>query len=131
MRARQGLRPGVVERAQLETIADRVAGVARFGIQSLRAADEIADERDHTAIRSPATAVSLGSTSRTATTGWVTRSTTATTERRSGSARRKKLKKLRAYDLIDWEGDGAAREYWVCDESLSSSIDFSRAITNP
>lgn len=52
-RAENGLRHDAVDREQLETIADRVAGVARFGIQSLRAAAEIAAEREHTAIRSP------------------------------------------------------------------------------
>lgn len=46
-RARQGLAPDVVTRRQLETIADRVAGVARFGIQSLLAAAEVATERGH------------------------------------------------------------------------------------
>lgn len=46
-RAQVGLRDGVVTRRQLEVIADEVAGVAREGIQSLRAAAEIADEREH------------------------------------------------------------------------------------
>lgn len=49
-RAEQGLRPDVVTRDQLRTIADRVAGVARFGIQSLRAAAELAEERHHPTI---------------------------------------------------------------------------------
>ena len=46
-RARVGLVDGAVTRAQLETIADDVAGVAREGIQTLRAAAEIAVEREH------------------------------------------------------------------------------------
>ena len=50
-RARLCLPARAVERAQLETIADEVAGVARFGIQSLRAAAEIADEREHRGIQ--------------------------------------------------------------------------------
>lgn len=50
-RARIGLRPDAVSREQLETIADGVAGVARNGIQSLRAAAEIAAEREHDTIR--------------------------------------------------------------------------------
>lgn len=50
-RARIGLRPDAVSRDQLETIADGVAGVARNGIQSLRAAAEIAAEREHDAVR--------------------------------------------------------------------------------
>ncbi|WP_265112245.1 Cdc6/Cdc18 family protein [Halosolutus halophilus] len=46
-RARQGLHGDVVSRAQLEAIADEVAGVARKGIQSLRAAAELAHDRGH------------------------------------------------------------------------------------
>ncbi|GAA0539474.1 AAA family ATPase [Halorubrum ejinorense] len=46
-RARVGLVDNVVTRAQLETIADDVAGVAREGIQTLCAAAEIAVEREH------------------------------------------------------------------------------------
>ena len=48
-RAQVGLTPGAVERGQLECIADDVAGVARDGIQTLRAAAELATEagRDH------------------------------------------------------------------------------------
>jgi len=49
-RAQEGLQAGVVSRGQLESIADTVAGVARWGIQSLRAAAEIADERGHPTI---------------------------------------------------------------------------------
>mgnify|MGYP006282615611 CR=1 FL=1 len=44
-RARAGLPSGVVDRSQLEWIADEVAGVARYGIQSLRAAADHADDR--------------------------------------------------------------------------------------
>ena len=46
-RAEEGLETGVWNRSQLEEIADAVAGVARFGIQSLRAAAELAQERSH------------------------------------------------------------------------------------
>lgn len=49
-RAQVGLVDGVVTREQLETIADDVAGVARDGIQTLRAAAEISVERDHARI---------------------------------------------------------------------------------
>ena len=38
-------------REQLETIADQVAGVAHDGNQTLQAAAEIADEREHETIR--------------------------------------------------------------------------------
>ncbi|MFC6975843.1 Cdc6/Cdc18 family protein [Halomicroarcula sp. GCM10025709] len=50
-RVRQGLRGDPVGRDQLERIADTVAGVARAGIQTLLAAAEIADERQHSRIR--------------------------------------------------------------------------------
>jgi len=46
-RADQGLSPNTVSDEQLRTIADEVAGVARFGIQALRAAAELATERGH------------------------------------------------------------------------------------
>jgi Cdc6-like AAA superfamily ATPase len=49
-RAEAGLPPRVVNRGQLERIADDVAGVAREGIQSLRAAAELARERDRATI---------------------------------------------------------------------------------
>jgi Cdc6-like AAA superfamily ATPase len=49
-RARLGLLGGVWSREQLETIADEVAGVARDGIYALRAAAELASERDHSEI---------------------------------------------------------------------------------
>lgn len=48
VRARLGLWEGAVEERQLEAIADAVGGIARYGIQSLREAAEIAIERDHT-----------------------------------------------------------------------------------
>ena len=50
-RADQGLPPDVVTDDQLCTIADEVAGVARYGIQALRSAAELATERGHHRIR--------------------------------------------------------------------------------
>jgi len=50
-RADQGLPPNVVTDDQLRTIADEVAGVARYGIQALRAAAELATERGHHRVR--------------------------------------------------------------------------------
>jgi len=50
-RAEKGLDHGVVSRRQLEVIADEVAGVARYGIYSLLAAAELADDRDHHTVR--------------------------------------------------------------------------------
>jgi cell division control protein 6 len=44
-RVRQGLPPNTVTRDQLERIASEVDGVARFAVQALRAAAEIAGER--------------------------------------------------------------------------------------
>jgi len=49
-RAETGLRPGVVDDDQLRRIADEAAGSARLGVQSLRSAAELADERGHTEI---------------------------------------------------------------------------------
>lgn len=46
-RAERGLRPGSVRREQLREIDGEVGGVAREGIQSLRAAAELAEERGH------------------------------------------------------------------------------------
>jgi len=45
-RAKRGLRPHAVRRPVLEKIADIAAGVARVGIQTLRAAAELAHERE-------------------------------------------------------------------------------------
>jgi len=51
-RARAGLPPTAVTRGQLERIADDVAGVAREGIQALRAAAKLAAERGHGTVES-------------------------------------------------------------------------------
>jgi Cdc6-like AAA superfamily ATPase len=50
-RATHGLRPNVVSDEQLRAIADEVAGVARSGIQVLRAAAEVANEHGHRRIQ--------------------------------------------------------------------------------
>ena len=50
-RADVGLRSGVVKREQLRTIADEVAGVARFGIQALREAALAAVDHGHDTIQ--------------------------------------------------------------------------------
>jgi cell division control protein 6 len=49
-RARRGLAPGAVDDDQLHDIADAAAGVARVGIQTLRAAAELASKRGHESI---------------------------------------------------------------------------------
>jgi Cdc6-like AAA superfamily ATPase len=51
IRANQGLAKDLVTRNQLRTIANHVAGIARFGIQSLYAAAELAVELSHETIR--------------------------------------------------------------------------------
>ncbi|WP_089650131.1 Cdc6/Cdc18 family protein [Halobacterium hubeiense] len=50
-RARQGLEPNAVGIGELREIADGSAGVARRGIQALRAAAELAAERGHGSIQ--------------------------------------------------------------------------------
>lgn len=50
-RVDHGLRGNPVDREQLEYIADECAGVARDGVQVLRAAAELAEERKHDQIR--------------------------------------------------------------------------------
>ncbi|MBP1985955.1 Cdc6/Cdc18 family protein [Halolamina salifodinae] len=45
-----GLQPGVIDDDQLERIADEVAGSARYGVQSLRSAVELGEERGHTSV---------------------------------------------------------------------------------
>ena len=50
-RSEAGLEPNVISDLQLVEIADEVAGVAREGIQSLREAALLADERNHDEIR--------------------------------------------------------------------------------
>ena len=51
IRCERGLRPDVIMRDQLRYIADEVAGVARYGIQTVYAAAEIATDRGHDVIR--------------------------------------------------------------------------------
>jgi Cdc6-like AAA superfamily ATPase len=50
-RRKHGLLHGVASDDQLRRIADETAGVARYGIQSLRAAAEFAEDREHDKIR--------------------------------------------------------------------------------
>lgn len=51
IRAERGLDPDAIERDQLRYIADQVAGVARYGIQTIYAAAQLADERNHDVVR--------------------------------------------------------------------------------
>ncbi|MFY4811612.1 Cdc6/Cdc18 family protein [Haloarcula sp. AONF1] len=59
-RARRGLPSGAVTREQLEEIANEVAGVARKGIQALRQAALLAEERNHSEIKTDDVADSFG-----------------------------------------------------------------------
>lgn len=157
-RTHQGLRPGVVEQQHLEGIANEVAGVARFGIQSLRAAAEIADERDHQQIRKPDVRDSFERARRriraanldslpvhhhviyeivrlggpidgptlherydeVAADVYHGRDVAPIGKR----ARRKKLQKLREYELIECDGDTRDRHYWACDETLVGRVEI-------
>jgi len=51
IRAKQGLPTGAISRDQLRYIADEVAGVARYGIQTIYDAAQIATDRGHDAIQ--------------------------------------------------------------------------------
>ena len=155
-RARLGLPPSSVSREHLEAIADEVAGVAREGIQSLRAAAELAGERGHSQIREPDVDDAYERARR-----WIRESNLqslpihhhviyelirqwgplgggalherydeiaaaalADVDRTplSERARRNKLDKLIAYDLVAAEGQGPHREYRVVDERLRSTV---------
>ncbi|WP_049891867.1 Cdc6/Cdc18 family protein [Natronococcus amylolyticus] len=151
-RAQQGLHGDPVRREQLEAIADEVAGVAREGIQSLRAAAELAHERGHHRIRDRDVADSYERAKRRIRrlnlqslpyhhqvlyaiiyeAGEITgkelhdRYEASADVVYSGSpvqplgkrARRGKLPKLQAYDLINYDGPTRDRLYWVVDEEI-------------
>ena len=153
-RARVGLVDDTVSGAQLETIADDVAGVAREGVQTLRAAAEIAVEREHGRIydadvddayeraRSSIREANLSSLPfhhrvlyeliRTAgeATGQQLHARYEEVEEEvyanhkrtpiSRRARRNKLDKLRAYDLVERERLDHRYLYSVIDSSLES-----------
>jgi len=155
-RADRGLQPEVVTEGQLEAIADEVAGVARDGIQSLRAAAELAGERGHSTIADrdvqdgferarrfiresnlqslpihhhviyeivrewgPLGAGALHDRYED-----VADQALADSQRTplGERARRNKLAKLVAYDLVDAEGEGPHREYCAVDERLRSDV---------
>jgi len=151
-RADVGLERGAIRREQLEQIADDVAGVARNGIQSLRAAAELASERGHDTIEAedieggydrarrtireanlqslPVGHLMLYKIVRQA--GEIegqelhrqyedlADETFHGTEHRpvGRRARRDRLQKLVAYDLIAYEGENQNRTYWPTDPDL-------------
>jgi cell division control protein 6 len=151
-RADVGLERGAIRREQLEQIADDVAGVARNGIQSLRAAAELASERGHDTIKTedieggydrarraireanlqslPVGHLMLYKIVRQA--GEIegqelhrqyedlADETFHGTEHRpvGRRARRDRLQKLVAYDLIAYEGENQNRTYWPTDPDL-------------
>lgn len=156
-RAAVGLRDGAVERTQLERIADGVAGVARNGIQVLRAAAERATREGHTAIRDddiegayelaearirkrnilslPFHHQLLYELIRTsdgisgadlherydAVADDVYRDRPS--QPISKGDRRRKLRKLKGYDLIEHVGTGRASEYRAVDPDVIAPID--------
>jgi Cdc6-like AAA superfamily ATPase len=151
-RAEVGLERGAVRREQLEQIADDVAGVARNGIQSLRAAAELATERGHETIETvdiedgyerarqairEANLRSLpvghlvlyeivrqageieGDTLHQQYENIADETFRGTGHRPVGRrARRDKLQKLVAYDLIAYEGNNQNRRYRPADPDL-------------
>jgi cell division control protein 6 len=50
-RVETGLEPGVIGDDQLTRIANEVAGSARYGVQSLRSAVELGQQRNHTSVQ--------------------------------------------------------------------------------
>jgi len=155
-RARVGLAPGSVTRRQLEAIADQVAGVARAGIQTLRAAaqesarrgygqvrDEVLDRAHELAQRHireqqlqslpfhhqvlyevirEAGGIQAGALHERyeAVAGTVYQGLPQTPigERE----RRRKLRKLVEYGLVECEGANRSREYRVCDGDIRAPV---------
>ncbi|MFW6435941.1 MAG: Cdc6/Cdc18 family protein [Halovenus sp.] len=158
-RARRGLRDGAIDESQLGLIARGTAGVARYGIQSLRAAAVLAGDRGHDTIRDEdihdgferaklrMLRLNLRSLpvhhhvlyeivreagriqprdlydryEEIAARVYDGRETVPV----DGRQRRNALSKLRAYDLIDYDGpDNQYREYYVTHEEIESPLDL-------
>ncbi|WP_323190436.1 Cdc6/Cdc18 family protein [Halostella sp. PRR32] len=155
IRVREGL-SGTVPRRRLEHIADTVAGVARDGIQTLKAAIQRAQEQGRSeltegdveagyerargrirkenlfslpfhhhllyAIIHAAGEIRAGELhgryDETAEKYYHGRDLVPISRR----SRRSKLKKLKRYDLISWDGESRHRHYWVQDETIAPPI---------
>jgi len=157
-RARRGLTPRAWERADLKRVADQAAGVARVGIQTLRAAAEIAADQGYTAV----SAVDVDRAHERAQTE-IRAANLASLPfhhqvlyelvREAGElrsvdlhdrydgvaesvyrgcdqtpigkrARRNKLAKLQAYDLVNVVGENRDRVYRPCDETIHSPLEI-------
>ncbi|MBP1987220.1 Cdc6-like AAA superfamily ATPase [Halolamina salifodinae] len=151
-RADTGLQPGVVDDDQLERIADEVAGSARYGVQSLRSAVELGEERGHTSVTDEDVADSfehakarireqlLASLSRQYHVVYrvireagedgirpadlLERYREQSDDPRGRQAVMKYRKKLKRYGLIDCEGDGSSRwhRWWAVDDTLKAPL---------
>jgi len=157
-RASEGLRAGSVTREQLRAIDAEVGGVAREGIQSLRAATELAEERGHDRILDE----DIGSSFERAR-HWIRKQNLQSLPyhhhvlyaliREAGKisatdlhnryeeaaeslyrgtrsmpigerARRKKIRKLHEYDLIEWDGQHQHRVYKPIDDSIDGRVEL-------
>lgn len=145
-----GLRPGTVTTAQLERIADHVAGSARFGVQALRSAVELGVDRGHTEVtdkdvndcfthaKARIRRQLLASLSRqhhivyrvireAGPDGLTSGEIYEAYERRSENPRSRQMvgnyrQKLRRYDLVDCEGRTRNNRWWVVDEHLTAPL---------
>lgn len=149
-RAESGLQPGVVDRSQLERIADEAAGSARHGVQSLRSAVELGEDRGHTEVREVdiddcfehanerIRRQLLSSLSRqhhlvyqvirdAGAEGIRADQLLEAYEDRSDDVKTRQMvgryrDKLERYDLIEVEGSGRWARYFVVDETLASPL---------
>lgn len=157
-RADTGLRPGVVDDDQLERIADEAAGSARYGVQSLRSAVELGEERGHTEVRDADVADAfdhanarvreqlLASLSRqhhvvyrvireAGDDGIRPRELLDEYRERSADPRSRQMvgryrRKLERYDLVACENDGSSRwdRWWAVDGQLAAPLGTERSV---
>jgi len=149
-RADTGLRPDVIDEDQLRRIADDAAGSARLGVQSLRSAAELAEERGHTEIRDSdiedcvehaherireqlLTSLSrehhiVYNVIREADDPGITpRQIITRYRKRSDNPRTKQMvrnyrRKLKRYGLVDSEGGSKWDHWWAVDETLEAPL---------
>ncbi len=147
-----GLQPNVIDNDQLERIADEVAGSARYGVQSLRSAVELGEERGHTKVTDEDVDDSFGHAKsrireqllaslsqqyhvvyrviREAGEDGIRpaelleRYREQSNEPRGRQAVMKYRRKLKRYGLVDCEGDGSSRwhHWWAVDDQLKAPI---------
>jgi len=147
-RADTGLLPNAVDDDQLQRIADEAAGSARFGVQSLRSAAELGEERGHTEIHDEDVEDCfehaqerireqlLSSLSRehhivynvireADEPGITPRQIVTRYKKRSENPRSRQMvrnyrKKLERYGLVDCEGHSKWDHWWAVDETLEA-----------